>query len=94
MHEPLSIPIIAFDGRYDGTIGRGLMRQWRGYTTGRFRNVGIPGDHYFVSKLYREVGCRDSTGHGVAGWPADALMRHGDANTTVVVPVCLPLSAL
>ena len=54
--EPLNTPIIAFDGRYDGTIARGLMRQWRSYTTGRFRVVGVPGDHYLVSKLYREVG--------------------------------------
>ena len=53
--EPLNIPIIAFDGRRDTTIARGYMRQWRRYTSGRFRNVAIAGDHYFVSKLFREV---------------------------------------
>ena len=53
--EPLNIPIIAFDGRRDATIARGHMRQWRRYTSGRFRNVAIAGDHYFVSKLFREV---------------------------------------
>ena len=53
--EPLNIPIVAFDGRRDTTIARGYMRQWRRYTSGRFRNVAIAGDHYFVSKLFREV---------------------------------------
>ncbi len=53
--DPLNIPIIALDGRYDNTIDRGNMRQWRHYTTGRFCIIGIPGDHYFVTKLYRQV---------------------------------------
>lgn len=52
---PLSIPIIAFDGRRDNTIDRGNMRQWRRYTSSRFRMVSVDGDHYFVSKLYQQV---------------------------------------
>lgn len=55
VREPLKIPLIAFDGRRDGTIDRGNMRQWRRYTSGRFRIVPIDGDHYFVSKQYQQV---------------------------------------
>lgn len=44
-----------FDGRRDKTIDRGIMRQWRQYTTVRFRTVPVDGDHYFVSKLYQQV---------------------------------------
>ena len=53
--EPLNVPIFALDGRYDNTIARGNMRQWRHYTTGNFKIIPIRGDHYFVSKQYREV---------------------------------------
>ena len=52
---PLSIPIISFDGRRDLTIARGHMLEWRRYTTGRFRNVPVDSDHYFVSTHYRQA---------------------------------------
>ncbi|CAL8466746.1 g6282 [Coccomyxa elongata] len=52
---PLNVPITSFDGVLDGTIDRGNMGQWGQYTSAAFVNVPIQGDHYFVSKLYREV---------------------------------------
>ena len=54
---PLNLPITSFDGVLDGTIDRGNMEQWAQYTSEKFVNVPIQGDHYFVSKLYREVRC-------------------------------------
>ena len=61
--KPLNIPIIAFDGRRDNTIARGNVRQWRRYTTGRFRCVPVAGDHYFVASHFHQasvfVGGRD-----------------------------------
>ncbi len=54
---PLALPITSFDGLADGTIDRGNMEQWAQYTSGKFTNVPIQGDHYFVSSRYREVGC-------------------------------------
>ncbi len=52
---PLALPITSFDGLADGTIDRGNMEQWAQYTSGKFTNVPIQGDHYFVSSRYREV---------------------------------------
>ena len=53
--DPLNIPIFAIDGRRDRTIQRGYMREWRQYTTGRFRNIPIEGDHYFVSSSFQQA---------------------------------------
>jgi hypothetical protein len=53
--QPLTIPIISFDGTKDLTISRGYMSQWKNYTKGRYRNVPVHGDHYFVSTHYKEV---------------------------------------
>lgn len=52
---PLDIPIISFDGTCDLTIDRGNMEQWSQYTSRKFANVLIDGDHYFVSTKYRKV---------------------------------------
>jgi surfactin synthase thioesterase subunit len=57
--RPLAIPIVAFDGRLDNTIDRGNMRQWHHYTTAQSRIVAVKGDHYFVSKQYKEVSVND-----------------------------------
>jgi surfactin synthase thioesterase subunit len=53
---PLALPIVSFDGLEDATIDRGNMAQWAQYTSGRFLNVPIQGDHYFVASKFREVG--------------------------------------
>jgi surfactin synthase thioesterase subunit len=52
---PLDIPIISFDGVLDNTIDRGNMDHWSQYTTGKFTNILVQGDHYFVSTHYRQV---------------------------------------
>ncbi len=59
-------PILALDGLADATIDPAAMGQWAAYTSGRFRNVPVMGDHYFVSSRFREarrgrpVGRRDT----------------------------------
>ena len=58
--DPLNIPIFAIDGRRDRTIQRGYMREWQQYTTGRFRNIPIEGDHYFVSSSFQQASARAS----------------------------------
>lgn len=53
--EPLDIPIVSFDGLRDGTIARGNVAQWLGYTKKGYRNMEVDGDHYLVSSQYRQV---------------------------------------
>jgi hypothetical protein len=48
-------PILALDGLADATIDPAAMGQWAAYTSGRFRNVPVMGDHYFVSSRFREA---------------------------------------
>ncbi len=48
-------PVISLDGLMDATIDPCNMAQWAGYTSGRFRNVPVMGDHYFVTSRYREA---------------------------------------
>lgn len=31
------------------------MRQWERYTSGPYRNVEVPGDHYFIASHHRQV---------------------------------------
>ena len=53
--EPLSVPIIAFDGVLDATIDAGNLSLWQQYTRASFVNIPIQGDHYFVSTHFRQV---------------------------------------
>lgn len=54
---PLPLPITCFEGALDQTVDPGNMPQWSQYTTGTFRIFPVQGDHYFVSKMYRQVRC-------------------------------------
>ena len=53
--DPLPVPITCFEGMLDGTIDPENMSVWAQYTTSRFQNVPIMGDHYFVSSCFRAV---------------------------------------
>ncbi len=53
--HPLPVPITCFEGMLDGTIDPGNMSVWAQYTSGRFQNVPVMGDHYFVSSCFRAV---------------------------------------
>ena len=52
---PLDIPVVSFDGTVDSTIPRGYMRQWERYTSGPYRNMEVPGDHYFIASHHRQI---------------------------------------
>jgi surfactin synthase thioesterase subunit len=45
---PLSCPITAFSGESDVHVSAGELQAWNLHTTGRFRSVVLPGDHFFA----------------------------------------------
>lgn len=56
--------MLVLEGDSDHTIPRGYMKYWRNFGGGPYRHVVLKGgDHYFVSKMYREVGL-----YGCSAW--------------------------
>lgn len=48
VEPPLSIPITAFGGAWDGDVGRTELAAWRAHTRSAFSLWQFPGDHHFV----------------------------------------------
>ena len=45
---PLACPITAFGGVEDAEVSRDELEAWRSQTTGAFRRLMLPGDHFFI----------------------------------------------
>jgi medium-chain acyl-[acyl-carrier-protein] hydrolase len=45
---PLSCPITAFAGEFDAEVSSSHLMEWRRHTTGAFKEVVFPGDHFFL----------------------------------------------
>jgi medium-chain acyl-[acyl-carrier-protein] hydrolase len=48
VEAPLSMPIAAFGGMWDGGITRSELAAWRAHTRGAFSLWQFPGDHHFI----------------------------------------------
>jgi medium-chain acyl-[acyl-carrier-protein] hydrolase len=48
VETPLSIPIAAFGGIWDGGLGQTELAAWRAQTRGSFSLWQFPGDHHFI----------------------------------------------
>jgi medium-chain acyl-[acyl-carrier-protein] hydrolase len=48
VEPPLSMPIAAFGGMWDGGITRSELAAWRAHTRGAFSLWQFPGDHHFI----------------------------------------------
>lgn len=48
LEAPLSIPIAAFGGIWDGSLSTNELGAWRAHTRGEFSLWQFPGDHHFV----------------------------------------------
>jgi medium-chain acyl-[acyl-carrier-protein] hydrolase len=56
---PLDCPITAFAGEQDDDVWFEDIEGWREHTTGRFENVTLPGNHFFINtdpeRLFQEL---------------------------------------
>jgi medium-chain acyl-[acyl-carrier-protein] hydrolase len=48
MEAPLAMPIAAFGGIWDGSLGQNELAAWRAHTRGAFSLWQFPGDHHFI----------------------------------------------
>lgn len=46
--EPITAPIVAFQGKDDDLVDAGVMSDWEQYTTGSFHYHQIPGEHNLI----------------------------------------------
>jgi medium-chain acyl-[acyl-carrier-protein] hydrolase len=51
----LSCPLIAFGGDADASVPRAEVEAWRNVTSGRFRPVVLPGNHFFINTARERV---------------------------------------
>ena len=62
VNQPLSCPIVAFDGLQDNTIPKGYMKGWRRHTKSTFTRILVDSNHYFVATHYLQLAsaCSDA----------------------------------
>ncbi len=62
VNQPLSCPIVAFDGVEDNTIPKGYMKGWQRHTKAQFTRILVESNHYFVASHYLQLAsaCSDA----------------------------------
>lgn len=55
---PLDVPLLALGGDRDANVSRAQIRDWAGYTTGRFEADILPGGHFFIQENVAAVTSR------------------------------------
>jgi surfactin synthase thioesterase subunit len=74
----IPVPILAFGGTRDPSLSASMVEQWSRHTFGRFRNIFLPGDHFLVQPLAKEMctAIEDELGHTLGFGSADAKVAN------------------
>ncbi|MEO2191081.1 MAG: beta-ketoacyl synthase N-terminal-like domain-containing protein [bacterium] len=82
INQPLSCPIVAFDGVQDNTIPTGYMKGWGRHTKREFTRILVDSNHYFVASHYLQLAsaCSDACLRALEGRRRGKGPHHGDGH--------------
>ncbi|HEU4781086.1 MAG TPA: alpha/beta fold hydrolase [Steroidobacteraceae bacterium] len=74
----IPVPILAFGGTRDPSLSASMVEQWGRHTFGRFNSIFLPGDHFLVQPLAKDMcaAIEDELGHTLCAGSAGAKVAN------------------